>query len=419
MSSEYGNKFAELFFNEFSSIKKLFSNIVKDVMGSVIYAISMTFTFDENKINKIRERRKQSFQRISEEYSKQWDEFTSSNPIHSKILMLGAPVPYVATRMLLKGPSDIRTTIGFIRDIGVSTNGIERKLGIGKTVDSGDDIDFAVRSLLTRDSTGYQVSGLQSRLDRIERRISDVFEIPRGSKKEERDSLEEAGLKGKPEQTSSSIRAKIFNAIIEDYPGTDIKSVQQIHNEKEKELEEYLKILNSFIDFERKVENSKPENIDEIKKEMLINSYLVIKGSTSKNFQQREDEAVDQTAKNLLKQENRESVLKMLGEIGVSKDAQLSDDIVRPLAKKLVSEKELEAIRKSVSSQDARDALEKCRSELISSFLGDGDVDEKMIESTLETLGKFNETDDIKKSRSFLNFMISGLASLRKAGLHK
>lgn len=418
MSSDHGNKFASLIFSEFDSIKKLFGNIVKDVMGSVIYAISMTLTFDEKKINKIRERRKQSFQRIAEEYSKVWDEFTSKNPIHSKILLLGAPVPYVAARMLMKGPSDLRTTIGFLRDIGVATNGIERKLGIGKTVDSGDDIDFAVRSLLSRDSSGYQVSGLQSRLDRIERRINDVFELPHSSRERERESIDESSSRS-GEETSSGIKSKIFNAISEEYKGTDIKSIRQIKDEKEKELEEYLKILNSFKDFERKIADAKPENVDDIKSDMLVNSYLVPKGSSSKNFQQRDEEALSQTVKNLMKQENREKVLKMLEGSGLKVEGELSEESVRPLAKKLVSEKELIEIKKSLSNPSANEALEKCREFLISSFLGDGDVDESILENTLEVAGSLPKTKDVEDSKAFINFMLSGLKSLRKAGLHK
>lgn len=396
----------------FSNVLKAIRVAAKDVWGSLSYAFKLTFTFDEKKIEEIKNNRQQTLNNLSEEYKELWANAINSNPDMSTLAMIAAPGPYFAAYITLNGRQAALTAHNFIKDAGVGSGWFDKFLGLGGGKEPSSNAEKLSMQILRRDGSGAQASSLHRKLDSVITKLENIFQM-QSSKKEgvqliramllEDDDKDSTSLDILTKGVTDAMNSEEFKK----YMKTKV-DIDKIVSAKEEQSKFYESILSAPIEFYRVVKQSK--NIEEIFEayKLLDNSFLKIEGFDFSNPKKQLEEIASKNYEKI--KNNKKSVSEVLEAAGVNINYESLDEtekrrVLMSALVKLQSIKELQNIQEHISSPEFEKVLETARADLLNDFLNG--ISEKEI-------SKMNSVDS---SNPYVKVLSSGVERIKKAGL--
>ena len=220
---------------------------VKQILGTLLYDLLITFTFDEAKLRRYREKKRALVLNVAREYSSLWKDVVGANPELSAIAFLAAPGPYLSAYLLMNARVDLYIIKNFLHDAGV----LDRKYGYDE-----DNFRNAYR-----DSTNIDVDNVESSIDRAINKVADLLELRRGSSidensgKEPNSSEDATGKSNHIENLARFISSAPVSARLQDY----LHSSELIEAKKQ-QLKSYLDSLNLIAEFSNKIKNARSSN---------------------------------------------------------------------------------------------------------------------------------------------------------------
>ena len=398
----------------FGNVLKAISLAAKDVWGSLIYALKLTFTFDKAKIDEIKTNRRQTLNSIAGQYEELWKNTVDANPDMSTLAMIAAPGPYFAAYMTLNGRQTVIGMHNFIKDSGIGSDWFDKFFGLGGGKEPRSKAEELRMQWIRRDGSGAQTSALQRRLDNVISKLENIFQM-QTTQKEGVELIRTMLLEN--EKSASTPLDVLAKGVIEAANSKEFKKfmdtkvdINEIVSAKNEQLESYEKALNAPAEFYKAVRQSK--GIYEIFEayKLLDNSFLKIEGFDFKNPQKQLSEIAN---KNYEKIKNDEKTSRdALKAAGVTVDfSSLKENekrnVLLSALVKLQSIKELQNIQEHVSSPEFEKVLSEAKAELLESFL-DG-ISEK----------ELAQMKSIDNSNPYINVLLSGVERIKKAGLQK
>lgn len=393
-----------------------FKLALKDVLGAIVYTLKVTLTFDDAKLQAIREKRSVKIKANAKEYSELFDRFVSANEDFSTIAFIAAPFPYLAAKMTAKGPASFFKTkeemsewfseIGYEKsnssddEENKRPSGDEKENGtstILQDIESGrarshSRVDVASMLVMSHQKTLAQLLGI----DPPESSTSEGVRMIRHMLFEE----------SKKNINIDFLNDKNFKAAL----SAKIDS-KKIVEEKKRQLEEIVATLSAPYEFLEKVKNSK--SVGEIQEayEALSKSFLQIKGLDTGNPTKSIEAYVSKKVPEVMADKKKiEKVLKAAG-IKVDKkkleDKKALQKLVAGGLMRMQTVAETENIKKVLDDAKFEKKLEEEKANFIKSFM-DG-IDER----TLEQIKK------IDSSNEYAKLLSDGVQKIRSIGLRK